>query len=506
MSRARPLAEPIRSTVMIEALAFGGAGIARVDGKVWFVPGALPGERVVVEILGRRRKFDQAKLVEVVEPSPLRRPPLCPHVEHCGGCSLQVLAYPAQLEAKAQHVRDCLARIGGIAVPEFGPPVASPAEFRYRNKMEFTFSTRAWEPAGRPTEPSPGPALGLHVPGRHDAVFELERCVLPSPRAVQVLAEVRAFAREAGLTAYRCREDTGLLRHLVVREGHASGDLLVALVVRESAPILRSLGPRLGAVVPGLTGVVLIVNRTKATIARGSQDEVLWGRPFLRERLGGLSFELGAQSFFQTNTAGAEELLGVIGEILDRSGFPLRGPDGPRPSPTAPAAASTSMSAASPPPHLLDLYCGAGTLGLCLADRFGRVTGVEQVEEAVRSAERTAALNRITDAHFVVADVERWIRQFPTGTDDESAPIDVIIVDPPRAGLHPRALEVLPALGASLIVYVSCNPSTLARDAAALVAAGYRPAGLRIVDLFPQTGHIESVLAFAAPDRATRND
>jgi 23S rRNA (uracil1939-C5)-methyltransferase len=485
MSRARRPTEPTVATVFIEALAFGGAGIARVEGKVWFVPGALPGEQVTVEILGRRRKFDQARLLEVLEPSPLRRAPCCPHVDHCGGCSLQALAYPAQLEAKAQQVRDCLARIGGMEVPEFGPPVASPDEFRYRNKMEFTFSPRAWEPQGPPEFPAPGPALGLHVPGRHDAVFELENCALPSPRSIQVLTEVRAFAREHGLPAYRCREDAGLLRHLVVREGRASGDLLVALVVRETDPVFRQLGPRLAAAVPGLTGLVLIVNRTRATIARGSQDEVLWGHPILRERLAGLSFELGAQSFFQTNTAGAEKLLAVIGEVLDRFGYPARSGAGATGAPAAPA----------PAPHLLDLYCGAGTLGLCLADRFAQVTGIEQVDEAIRSAERTAALNGIPHARFEVADVERWVRDFGAG----NAPPDVIIVDPPRAGLHPRALSALPGLGAQLIVYVSCNPATLARDAAGLVGAGYQPAGLRIVDLFPQTGHIESVLALRRP-------
>ena len=490
MPRTRRQTIPTRHTVMIESLAFGGAGIARVDGKVQFVPGALPGEEVVIEVLGRRRKFDQARLVEVQRPSPDRRPPLCPHVSLCGGCSLQELAYTRQLEAKAQHVRDCLERIGGLEVPEFGPPVPSPSETRYRNKMEFTFNVRAWEPDGPPDSPRPSPALGLHVAGRFDAVFDLEECVLPSPRAVAVLAEVRAFVRERGLEAYRSRPDEGLLRHLVVREGHHTGELLVALVVRDADPALPELGPRLGERIEGLTGVVLIVNRTRATIAKGEQEEVLWGRPWLREELGGIRFELGAQSFFQTNTAGAERLVEVLKASLDSAGVGT-------------AAGRPGTAGVIPQGHLLDLYCGAGTLGLCLADRFRRVTGVEQVAEAVRSAERTAERNGIRHASFHVADVERWVREDrgdsgregPLGED----PCDVIVVDPPRAGLHPRALETLPRLGAEVIAYISCNPSTLARDAAGLVAAGYRPVGLRIVDLFPQTGHIESVVVFRQP-------
>ena len=487
MSRTRRSVAPSRHTVTIDSLAFGGAGVARVDGKVAFVPGALPGETVVIEVVGRRRKFDRTKLIEVLTPSPDRRPALCPHVSLCGGCSLQELVYERQLEAKAQHVRDCLSRIGGLDVPESGPPVSSPRETRYRNKMEFTFQPRPWEETP-PEVPGPGPALGLHVPGRFDAVFDLEECVLPSPRAVEVLKEVRAFAREHSLPAYRSRWDEGLLRHLVVREGHHTGELLVALVVREPEHILLELGPRLGERIPDLTGVVLIVNRTKASIAKGEQEQVLWGRPYFREKLAGIEFELGAQSFFQTNTAGAELLIDVLRESLDEA---LGS------SPTqAPGPAGRRHG------HLLDLYCGAGTLGLCLADRFDQVTGVEQVAEAVTSAQRTAERNGIEHVSFHVDDVERWVREGGPDQDPASpsrgipGPFDVLVVDPPRAGLHPKALETLPWLGAGVIAYVSCNPATLARDAAGLVAAGYRPVGLRIVDLFPQTGHIESILTF----------
>lgn len=513
MARSRRQTTPTRHTVHIDALAFGGAGVARVDGKVQFVPRALPGEEVVVEILGRRRKFDQARLIEVLERSPDRRDPICPHVSLCGGCSLQELAYARQLEAKAQHVRDCLSRIGGLTVPEFGPPVPSPSETRYRNKMEFTFNPRAWEAEAPPNEPRPSPALGLHVPGRFDAVFDLEACVLPSPRAVAVLREVRDYVRAHGLEAYRCRNDEGLLRHLVVREGHHTGEMLVALVVREPEHVLLGLGSYLAERIEGLSGVILIVNRTRATVAKGDQEEVLWGRPWFRENLGGLEFELGAQSFFQTNTAGAERLVEVLEESLaavgvggnpKAEGEPEAEPEAEEDAETECDPAHRAGNRSGSGGHLLDLYCGAGTLGLCLAHRFRKVTGVEQVEDAVRSAVRTAERNGIRHASFYVDDVERWVRPEGGATEPDSPlahdPCDVIIVDPPRAGLHPRALDSLPRLGAPVIAYVSCNPSTLARDAAALVASGYRTAGLRVIDLFPQTGHIESVLVFRRED------
>jgi 23S rRNA (uracil1939-C5)-methyltransferase len=327
--------------------------------------------------------------------------------------------------------------------------------------MEFTFARRAWEPAGPPDEPR-SPALGLHAPGRFDAVFDLERCVLPGPRAVQALSLVRDFARAHRLEAYRSREDTGLLRHLSVREGQNTGDLLLALVVREQEPRLTLLGPLLAESVPGLTGAVVLVNRTRATIARGEMDAVLCGQPRFRERLLDLTFELHALSFFQTNTRAAEKLVSVLRSLVQDL----------------------------PGHRLLDLYCGAGTLALSLAGRFEQVLGIEQVPEAIEDARANARANGLLHPEFQAADVEEWIRTQPAGA------FDGVVVDPPRAGLHPRALARLPELAPRWIVYVSCNPATLARDAAGLRAAGYRPESLQVIDLFPHTAHVESILLF----------
>jgi len=469
--KPRRIDDPVELT--IESLAFGGSGVARRNGKVGFVPGALPGEVVRAQPKGRRKKFDRYELLDVLEPSPHRRPAQCPHLNLCGGCSMQSLDYEHQLAAKAEHVRDCLERLGAVRIPEVGPPVASPNEFRYRNKMDFTFARRAWEPDGPPEEPKSDPALGLHVPGRFDAVFDLESCVLPSERVVQVLHVVRKFARERGLTAYQSREDSGLLRHLVTREGERTGDLLVALVVRRSEPLLAELAGLLAEAVPSLTGFVVIVNETKAAIARGTQDEVLFGSPFFRERVLDLEFELRAQSFFQTNTRGAERLIEITREMLgDRRGETL-----------------------------LDLYCGVGTLGLALARNFDRLIGVEQIGEAVSDARRNAARNKIANAEFVEGDVEGWIRHADPDLLGQSG----IVVDPPRAGLHPRALAAIGSAAPPWLLYVSCNPSTLARDLAGFRPLGLEPRRLQILDLFPQTGHIESVvwLESTKPERSS---
>ncbi len=493
MPRTKKHREPRRFEARIESLAFGGKGVARIDGKVAFVPRAFPGEEVVVEVVGRRKKFDRSRLISVEVASPDRRPAVCSHVAVCGGCATQELDYPRQLEAKAQQVRDCLQRIGDLQVPEWAPPIGSPREFRYRNKMDFTFAHRAWIEAGPPEGELPSPALGLHVPGRFDGVFDLEVCHLCSQRVVETVRHVRAFARHHQLPAYFSRNDTGLLRHLITREGHHTGELLVGLVVREPDDVLAEFGSYLAERIDGLTGVVLVVNRTKATIARGDEEIVLHGRDHIHERLGGRLFRVAAQSFFQTNTEGAETLVQAIRERPEAQGK-----------------------------HLLDLYCGAGTLGLCLADRFERITGIEQNEAAVADARENARLNGIDHTSFESGDVLDWLRTRGTGrgsnlaTESDSVmgsqaggaeatdglPVetfDTVIVDPPRAGLHPKALRLLPHLGAKHLIYVSCNPSTLARDASELAGHGFVPKALRIVDMFPQTGHVESVLVFDAP-------
>jgi 23S rRNA (uracil1939-C5)-methyltransferase len=457
----------------VDALAFGGEGIARVDGKVRFIPGALPGERVLAAPVQRRRQYDRMRLVQVLQPSPDRRPPLCPHTAVCGGCVLQVLDYPAQLEAKAAQVRDCLERIGHVNVPEWGPPVPSPQTTAYRNKMEYTFATRGWLTDGPPPEPYPSPALGLHVPGRFDAVFDLEHCILPSAASLSALEAVRAFARENALEAWRSNDDTGVLRHLVVREGTHTGEILIGLVTRHDDPVFAKLGAVLAARVPGLAGVVLVVNHTLASVARGDTERVLYGRPFLLERMSGIEFTLSVQSFFQTNTRGAETLIEVVREgVADRGG------------------------------RLLDLYCGAGTLGLALSGSFSEVIGVEQISSAVADARATAAGNGITNVRFIEAPVEAWLEgKTPEGVEPPPARLDGgALVDPPRSGLHPRAVRGLIALAPSWLLYVSCNPSTLARDVALLVDGGYRPVRLRVVDMFPHTAHVESVLLMERTD------
>jgi 23S rRNA (uracil1939-C5)-methyltransferase len=449
--------------IVIEDLAFGGEGVGRLDGQVQFVIGAFPGERVRAISLGGRKRWQRGRLIEVLEPSPDRIAPRCGHTGVCGGCVYQCLRYPAQVEAKARQVRENLARIGGVRPPEPDPPLPAPEIFGYRNKMEFSFATRPWDPEGVPEQPLPGPALGLHVRGRFDGVFDVRDCALVDPEVNELLALVRGFARERGIPAYRGPEPTGILRHLVLRMSRHSGEWLVALVVREDHPDLGELARRCVAAHPRIAGFLIWHNAGLATIARPEREVLLIGTDRIIEKLGGLEFELSAGSFFQTNSSAAEALLRELRSI----------------------APSTET--------MLDLYCGVGTLGLGLADRCRNLVGIESVESAVADARRNAVRNGIEHARFEVATAEGWLTRAV-----EIQP-DAVVIDPPRSGMHPKALAGLIRLNPRTILCVSCNPGTLARDLGTLTAAGYAATRMRILDLFPHTPHVETILRLERP-------
>jgi 23S rRNA (uracil1939-C5)-methyltransferase len=443
----------------IEDLAFGGEGVGRYEGKVHFVAGSYPGERVLAVPIRSAKRWKRARLIEVLEESPDRVAPKCSHTGICGGCVYQTLSYPCQLAAKANQVRENLARIAGIRIPEPEPPLAAPSVFHYRNKMEFSFAPRAWDPVGPPETPAPGPALGLHVPGRYDAVFDVHDCALCDTEVNDLLALVRDTARARSIPAYHDKTGEGILRHLVIRSSVATGEWLISLVVKDERPDIVELARRCLAAHPRIAGFLLWIHEGVATVARADREVLLSGKDRIIEKVGGLGFELSASSFFQTNTAAAEELVRELRALVPKTGF------------------------------LMDLYCGVGTLGLALADHCEELLGIESSEAAVADARRNAARNGILHARFEVAQAEEWLREVPRRTPE------LLIVDPPRAGLHPKALQGVVSLAAPEIIYVSCNPATLARDLATLIADDrYQPERMRVVDLFPHTPHVETIV------------
>jgi 23S rRNA (uracil1939-C5)-methyltransferase len=420
----------------IDSLAYGGKGIARRNGYVVFVTGALPGDRVRAEVTRAKRGYAEARTVEIVKPSPDRVPERCDHGgEPCPGAPWQALPYEEQLRHKQQQVDDSLRRLGGLSGYELEPIEPAVEQWRYRNKLEYSFGER-----------ERAVVLGYHARGRWDRVVDAEDCLLASEENNRARNEVRAWARDQGLPAYDRRAGTGVLRNLVVREGRRTGQLQTRLVTSPEEiprpPVdLHTIIEGPGSGTDGPTGAL--------------------GREHLEEELCGLRFRISHSAFFQTNTEMAERLYGIAAEMAA-----LRGEE-----------------------RLFDLFSGIGTLGLAMAGRAGEVWGIEVVPEAVADAEENARRNEVGNTRFRVGDARKEIRPLL----EEAGRPDVVVVDPPRAGLSKKVVRRLLECEAKRIVYVSCNPTTLAPNAAQLTEAGYRLRRVRPVDMFPQTPHIECV-------------
>jgi len=448
------MAKPRRGDVLdlaIDDLAFGGEGVGRADGYVLFVRGGLPGDQIKARVVEARSRFGRAVIESIEKPSPDRVDAPCVYFGRCGGCRLQHLAYGAQLSFKEKQVRDCLERIGGLGEFELRPILAAPDPYGYRNKMEFTI-----------VQGAAAPEIGLHQADRYDVVLDIERCHLQSETMNILLRELRAQSRARGLSVYDQDSGVGLLRFATMREGRRTGEAMLNIVA--AAPDVETLTPvaeQLRARVPALASVVLNVNAKKASVAVGTEEHLLVGRDHIRESLGGLTFQVSASSFFQTNTVQAERLFGVVESACELDGSET----------------------------VMDLYSGTGAISLLLARHSRWVYGIEVSSAAVADAVRNARENGIENCTFLPGEVRHVL---PTLMRD-GVRADVVVADPPRAGFHPKALNALAALGPARLVYVSCNPSTLARDVSDLVRQGYRLEWVEPVDMFPQTPHIEAV-------------
>jgi 23S rRNA (uracil1939-C5)-methyltransferase len=449
---ARPQRGQILS-VTIDDLAFGGEGVGRADGYVVFVRGGVPGDRLRVRLEQARSRFGRGTIEAIETPSPHRIEAPCPYFGRCGGCRLQHVDYQAQLAFKSKQVADALERLGGLGPVDVHPILGAADIYGYRNKMEFTIA-RGKDGAGL--------TVGLHEAERYDSVLDVERCLLQSDRMNALLDEARRFFAGSGLEAWEQDSGEGLLRFLMLREGYRTGESMVNIVT--SSPAVSELAPlaaRLAARVPRTTSVVMNVNPKKASVAVGVEEHLLGGRDHILESVGGLRFQVSANSFFQTNTAQAERLFSLV---LDSGG--LTGDE-----------------------TVLDLYSGTGAISLQLAGRCRWVYGVEVTQAAVDDAARNAAANGIANCTFLAGEVRFVLPSLIA----QGVSAQVVVADPPRAGFQPKALRALLQMGPARIVYVSCNPATLARDLGELVRGGYRLEWVQPVDMFPHTPHIEAV-------------
>jgi 23S rRNA (uracil1939-C5)-methyltransferase len=451
-------------TIPIESAAFEGKAIGRVDGIPVFVKAAAPGDTVEVMITAFKKSYAEAKLLSVVTPGPDRIPPRCVHAGECGGCQWQHVSYESQAQFKQTQVRDLVHRIGGLREVEPLPTLRSERQYGYRNKMEYTFSDEVWIPNGAAADYKTTlqrPAGGLHAPGRFDKILDLSACHLPGDTSYALLEAVRTFARERGWRGYDTRSHEGFLRNLIVRNSEATGEWLAALVTTGRHSEVEELASQLKAGFPQLATFVHIAHQKKSPNHAGGDERILFGKGFIEDVVGGFTYQIHPLAFFQTNVQQAN----VLFETAIR------------------------FAEIKPEDRVFDLYCGVGTLTFMAARRAHSVTGIELSAEAIANAHFNAEFNKISNVTFVQGDMKDvFARELVAA----SGKPDVIITDPPRAGMHPDVVQTLLQVGAERMVYVSCNPATMARDLA-LMSTDYTVEAVQPVDMFPQTYHIECV-------------
>lgn len=453
----------VHPEIEIEKVAAEGRCIARIDGKLTFVKGVAPGDIVDLRVTGRHKSFQEAAVTAFHKKSDLRTEPFCRHFGDCGGCQWQHLPYAYQLEFKRQQVVDQMERIGKLGAVRIPPTLPSLNEQAYRNKLEFAFSTRRWLTnfeikAGAGLDRR---ALGFHVPGRFDAVIDIEQCHLQPDPSNAIRNGLRKFALENNLEFYDLKRHEGFLRGLIIRNNRDGEFLVLVQFAREDEDAIGDVMEFLAGAFPQIASLHYTIN-TKKNDSYYDLPVVHWGgAAYLSERLGPLRFRIGPKSFFQTNPEQAERLFACVVDMAGLSGDEM----------------------------VLDLYTGTGTIALYMANRVRKVTGIDSIPEAIEDARRNAAENAIANVNFILGDLtkEDILSELLAGEKP-----DLVVVDPPRAGLHPAVTALLPQLLPEKLIYVSCNPATQARDLL-LLREHFEPVAFQPIDMFPHTQHVENI-------------
>lgn len=432
--------------IKIHGLGSSGEGVGKIDNLAVFVEGALPDEEILAEIETVKKNYAVARLIEILKPSLERVEPFCSLYKDCGGCQLQHFSYPAQLKWKRQQVVDAMERIGKIGGVEIFDTLGMENPLRYRNKMQF--------PVGK------GLTIGCYARGSHK-IIDTKSCLIQNAGNDRILAAVRNVAKKFNLQPYNEDTHKGFLRHFMGRVG-SNGELMIVLVTaKENFPNEKNFVRALVKELPEVTSIQQNVQTYHNNVILGRDTKVLYGKPTIHDKIGKLTFNISARSFFQVNTAQAEVLYKTASEFAD-----LRGNE-----------------------TIIDAYCGTGTISLFMARKARKVIGVEVVSSAIADAKKNARENNIRNTEFIIGDAVKVLPQiFSDGIFAE-----VVIVDPPRAGCDKKVLEIFAAMQPEKIIYVSCNPATLARDSKILAELGYRTKKIQPVDMFPFTSHVESV-------------
>ena len=445
----------------IETAAAEGKSIARHDGKVIFIPFSAPGDVADVMVQKQKKSYAEGKIQKLHIPSTLRVEPTCSHFGICGGCKWQHVDYSAQLGFKETQAKDDMQRIAKVEVGQYLPILGSKDVFHYRNKLEFTFSNKAWEEHFDKTNPGRIPALGFHIPGMFDKVLDLNACYLAPEYANKIKDTFKQYAIENELSFFDIRQQDGFLRNLMMR-CNSDGKWMVVLIVGEDKPkLITTMFDYLIPVLSEVEEWCYVINTKKNDTWSDLNVQTHKGNGFLSEKMEDLTFKIRPQSFFQTNAKQALELYRITREFASLSGTE----------------------------NVYDLYTGTGTIAQFVAKNAKQVIGIEYVEAAIIDAKENAILNHIENTHFYAGDMKLVLNDDLISKHGKP---DVVITDPPRDGMHPGVVEKLLELEPKRIVYVSCNTATQARDIA-ILSEKFNVLKIQTVDMFPHTHHVESV-------------
>ena len=452
--------------IEITDAAFEGKGIGHLDGMAVFVKNTAPGDVVKARIRKKSKRHCEAQLEEILTPSDIRITPKCGHAEVCGGCTWQHVPYEEQLKFKTRHVSDHLQRIGGFDNLNIADCLGSERQFHYRNKMEYSFGARRWltydEIRHGADVEQKFFALGMHIPGRYDRILDLQECHLQDPVSYEILDFVRSYAINNELRPFDTHQKNGYLRNLMIRNAIHTDDLMVNIVTFKDKPdLFQPLADAIKEQFPQVTTIINNVNDTWSPTSAGRFEHVYYGPGYITEKIQDLSYRIEANTFFQTNTIQAEKLYEKTLEFAELK----------------------------PDDLVYDLYCGVGSLTLALARNAGKALGIEVSSSSVKKARENAENNESDNSHFETGDIKD---AFTDKLIDKYGTPDVLVTDPPRAGMHADVIEKIKEIKPQRMVYVSCNSSTLARDLAAL-SEDYSVDEVQPVDMFPQTYHIETV-------------
>ncbi|WXB94814.1 23S rRNA (uracil(1939)-C(5))-methyltransferase RlmD [Bacillus sp. FJAT-52991] len=436
--------------VVFEDLTHDGQAVAKIEGYPLFVAGALPGEKGSIQATKLNKGYGFGRLIELKETSPFRQEPECPIYSQCGGCQLQHLSYEGQLQAKEKQVRDVMERIGKLEDVTIHPVLGANDPWRYRNKAQV--------PVG---EENGGLVAGFYQKRSH-SIINMEQCLIQHEKSDEVIQKVRAICDRYGIKAYDEAKHKGTLRHIMARYGKITGEVMVVLVTRtEDFPNKKKIIEEITEQIDGVTSIIQSINSKKTNVILGDTTKVLWGNEVIYDYIGDIKFAISARSFYQVNPEQTKVLYDKALEYANLTGEE----------------------------QVIDAYCGIGTISLFLAQKAKKVYGVEIVPEAIEDANRNAELNGITNVEFAVGEAETvipdWYKQGITA--------DVLVVDPPRKGCDETLLQTIIDMKPKKVVYVSCNPATLARDLRVLEDGGYKTVEIQPVDMFPMTTHCESV-------------